>query len=64
MSQIYLNEEHLLLQKMVREFANQELKPLAQDIDKNSTFLSDNFFIESDMSFFNPSFSPYSKNKL
>ena len=38
MSLIYLKEEHLLLQKMVREFANQELKPLAQDIDKNSEF--------------------------
>ena len=38
MNLIYLKEEHLLLQKMVREFANQELKPLAQDIDKNSEF--------------------------
>jgi alkylation response protein AidB-like acyl-CoA dehydrogenase len=35
---IYFNEEHLLLRKMVREFSNEELKPLAQDIDKNSTF--------------------------
>ena len=35
---IYFNEEHLLLRKMVRDFSNEELKPLAQDIDKNSTF--------------------------
>ena len=38
MSLIYLNEEHLMLQKMVREFAEAELKPIAQEIDKNSTF--------------------------
>ena len=35
---IYFNEEHVLLRKMVRDFSNEELKPLAQDIDKNSTF--------------------------
>jgi len=35
---IYFNEEHALLRKMVRDFSNEELKPLAQDIDKNSTF--------------------------
>ena len=38
MSNIYLKEEHLLLQKMVRDFSNQELKPIAQDIDKYSRF--------------------------
>ena len=38
MSNIYLKEEHLLLQKMVRDFSNQELKPIAQDIDKYSQF--------------------------
>jgi len=38
MSSIYLKEEHLLLQKMVRDFSNQELKPIAQDIDKYSQF--------------------------
>ena len=38
MSNIYLQEEHLLLQKMVRDFFNQELKPIAQDIDKYSQF--------------------------
>tara|TARA_B100000902_G_scaffold393121_1_gene446797 strand:- start:4369 stop:5526 length:1158 start_codon:yes stop_codon:yes gene_type:complete len=35
---IYFTEEHLLLQKMIREFSEKEIKPLAQDIDKNSTF--------------------------
>ena len=38
MNNIYLKEEHLLLQKMVRDFSNQELKPIAQDIDKYSQF--------------------------
>ncbi len=38
MSNIYLKEEHLLLRQMVREFSNQELKPIAQDIDKYSKF--------------------------
>ncbi len=38
MINIYLTEEHLLLQKMVREFSNNELKPIAQDIDKYSKF--------------------------
>ena len=38
MSNIYLKEEHLLLQQMVRDFSNQELKPIAQDIDKYSQF--------------------------
>ena len=32
MSSIYLNEEHLLLQNMVREFSQNELKPLAQNM--------------------------------
>jgi len=35
---IYFNEEHLLLQKTIREFSINEIKPLAQEIDKNSTF--------------------------
>ena len=38
MKNIYFTEEHLLLQKMIREFSEKEIKPLAQDIDKNSTF--------------------------
>ena len=40
MSNIYLKEEHLLLRQMVREFSNQELKPIAQDIDKYLLSLS------------------------
>ena len=38
MSSIYLNEEHLLLQNMVRDFSQKELKPLAQKIDEESIF--------------------------
>ena len=38
MSWIYFNEEHLMLQKMVREFANNEIKPLAQKIDNEGLF--------------------------
>ena len=34
MNSIYFNEEHLMLQKMVREFAENEIKPLAQPIDE------------------------------
>ena len=35
---IYLTEEHLLLKNTIREFSINEIKPLAQEIDKNSTF--------------------------
>ena len=35
---IYLTEEHLLLKNTIREFSINEIKPLAQAIDKNSTF--------------------------
>ena len=38
MHSIYFNEEHLMLQKMVREFANNEIKPLAQTIDEKGIF--------------------------
>ena len=38
MVNIYFKEEHLLLQKMIREFSNKELKPIAQTIDKDSIF--------------------------
>ena len=38
MSSIYFNEEHLMLQKMVREFAINEIKPLAQKIDQEGLF--------------------------
>ena len=35
---IYFTEEHLLLRKMVKDFSKNELKPIAQKIDKNSEF--------------------------
>jgi len=35
---IYLTEEHLLLKNTIREFSINEIKPLAQEIDKNSTY--------------------------
>ena len=38
MNRIYLTEEHTLLRKMVRDFAVNEIKPLAQEIDKNMEF--------------------------
>ena len=38
MNSIYFTEEHLMLQKMVREFATNEIKPLAQIIDEEGTF--------------------------
>ena len=38
MKSIYLSEEHLLLQKMIREFSTNELKPLAQKIDEKCIF--------------------------
>ena len=41
MSSIYFNEEHLMLQKMVREFAKNEIKPLAQTIDDEEKFPED-----------------------
>ena len=38
---IYYNDEHILLRKTVREFAQNELAPLAIDIDTNGTFPSE-----------------------
>ena len=38
MDSIYLSDEHLLLRNMVRDFASNELAPIAQEIDQNSTF--------------------------
>jgi len=35
---IYYKEEHILLRKMVREFAQNELAPIAQEIDSQSKF--------------------------
>ena len=33
-----LDKEHLLLQKMYREFAETEVKPLAQEVDEEERF--------------------------
>ena len=38
MDKLYFNEEHLMLREMVREFAQNEVKPLAQQIDKSGEF--------------------------
>ena len=42
MDKLYFNEEHLMLRKMVREFAVNEVRPVASDIDKLSKFPQDN----------------------
>ena len=41
MSWIYFNEEHIMLRKMVRDFALNEIKPLAQKIDSEGLFPSE-----------------------
>ena len=38
MDKLYFNEEHLMLREMVRDFAQNEVKPLAQQIDKTGEF--------------------------
>ena len=38
MNSIYYKEEHILLRKMVQDFAQNELAPIAQDIDASSKF--------------------------
>ena len=38
MNWIYFNEEHIALRNMVRDFANNEIKPLAQKIDETGLF--------------------------
>ena len=38
MNWIYFNEEHMMLRNMVREFAINEIKPLAQKIDNEGLF--------------------------
>ena len=38
MNWIYFNEEHLMLRNMVRDFAINEIKPLAQKIDSEGIF--------------------------
>jgi butyryl-CoA dehydrogenase len=37
----YFSEEHVMLQQMVKEFADKEIKPAAQDIDSQSKFPKD-----------------------
>ena len=37
----YFSEEHLMLQQMVKEFADKEIKPVAQEIDSQSKFPKD-----------------------
>jgi len=38
MKSIYLKEEHILLQKMVKEFSENEVSPIASEIDTSSRF--------------------------
>ena len=42
MDKLYFNEEHLMLREMVREFAVNEVRPVASEIDKLSKFPEDN----------------------
>ncbi len=42
MEKIYFTEEHLMLREMVREFAQNEVKPIAQDIDGSGEFPEEN----------------------
>ena len=36
----YFSEEHLMLKQKVKEFADKEIKPIAQEIDSESKFPS------------------------
>ena len=38
MDNLYFTEEHILLRRMVRDFAQSEVKPLAKEIDKTGDF--------------------------
>ena len=49
MDKLYFNEEHLMLRKMVREFAVNEVRPVASDIDKLSKFPQENIKKMSDL---------------
>ena len=35
---LYFTEEHIMLRDMVRDFANNEVKPLAQELDEKGEF--------------------------
>ena len=37
----YFSEEHFMLKQMVKEFADKEIKPFAQEIDSKSRFPQD-----------------------
>ena len=37
----YFSEEHFMLKQMVKEFAEKEIKPFAQEIDSKSKFPQD-----------------------
>jgi alkylation response protein AidB-like acyl-CoA dehydrogenase len=41
MDKLYFNEEHYMLREMVREFAQNEVKPIAKQIDKSGEFPSE-----------------------
>ena len=51
MSWIYFNEEHNMLRNMVREFANNEIKPLAQKIDNEGLFPTESIKKMADLGF-------------
>ena len=38
MERLYFTEEHVMLRDMVRDFAQNEVKPIAREIDANGTF--------------------------
>ena len=40
MNKLFFKDEHLMIQKMVREFAESEVKPVATDLDKKQQFPS------------------------
>ena len=41
MEQLYFSEEHKMLRDMVREFAQNEVKPIAREIDASGRFPSE-----------------------
>ena len=38
MERLYFTEEHVMLRDMVREFAQNEVKPIAREIDASGRF--------------------------
>ncbi|MBL7014666.1 MAG: acyl-CoA dehydrogenase family protein [Candidatus Marinimicrobia bacterium] len=41
MDSLFFSDEHIMIQKMVREFAESEVAPIAFELDKNETFPKD-----------------------